>query len=100
LGFYAVDPVSGHYVFGTPLVDHAEIQVGNGKVLRVTVKRASPSDAFIQSVKLNGTQHSKLWFRHSDIAAGGQIEFTMGPQPSTEFGRGEAAIPPSMPEVG
>jgi len=99
LGFYAVDPVSGNYVFGTPLVDHAEIEVGNGKVLRVLVRRSSLSDAFIQSVKLNGTQHSKLWFRHADIAAGGEIEFTMGPKPSPEFGKGDAAIPPSMPEV-
>jgi len=100
LGFYAVDPVSGNYVFGTPLVDHAETEVGKGKLLRVTVKRSSATDAFIQSVKLNGAQHFKLWFRHADIANGGEIEFTMGPKPSTEFGKGDAAIPPSLPEVG
>jgi len=33
LGFYAVDPVSGNYVFGGPLFDRATIQLGNGKSL-------------------------------------------------------------------
>ena len=97
LGFYAVDPVSGNYVFGTPLVDHAEVEVGEGKNLRVEVKRAAPSDVFIQSVKLNGSPHSKLWFRHADIANGGTIEFTMGPTPSKQFGMSADATPPSMP---
>jgi len=35
LGFYAVDPVSGNYVFGTPLFDRAEVQLENGKTLVV-----------------------------------------------------------------
>ena len=31
LGFYAVDPVSGNYVFGTPLFDRASVQWGMGR---------------------------------------------------------------------
>jgi len=98
MGFYAVDPVSGNYVFGTPLVNRAEIEIAAGKALHVDVKRSSPGDAFIQSVTLNGKPHSKLWFRHADIANGGTIEFTLGPTPGA-FGKGEDAIPPSMPEM-
>ena len=97
LGFYAVDPVSGNYVFGTPLVNRAEVELPQGKKLRVAVKRSSPADAFIQSVKLNGKPHSQLWFAHADIANGGTIEFTMGPSPSQDFGKHEDALPPSMP---
>ena len=99
LGFYAVDPVSGNYVFGSPIVDRAEVEVGKGKVLRIDVKRNAASDAYIQSVKLNGRPHTKLWFRHADIANGGSIEFTMGPEPSKEFGVGDDAIPPSLSGV-
>jgi putative alpha-1,2-mannosidase len=96
LGFYPVDPVSGNYVFGTPLVERAEVDLGHNKKLKIEVKRTSPSDAYIQSVTLNGKLHQKLWFKHSDIVDGAVIEFTMGPQPSAQFGAGEDAIPPSL----
>jgi putative alpha-1,2-mannosidase len=99
LGFYPVDPVSGNYVFGSPLVDRAQVDLGHGKKLRIEVKRRSPGDAYIQSVRLNGNPYSKLWFRHADIANGASLEFTMSPEP-TRFGAGEDAIPPSMPEIG
>lgn len=97
LGFYPVDPVSGNYVFGTPLIDRAEVELGGGKKLKVEVKRSSPNDAFVQSVAFNGKPYDKLWFRHADIVGGAVIEFTMGPRPSATFGTGESALPPSMP---
>jgi len=96
LGFYPVDPVSGNYVFGTPLVDRAELDMGNGRKLTVQVNRKSGSDPYIQSVTLNGKPHTKLWFRHADIAEGGSLEFTMGPAPSAQFGAGSDATPPSL----
>ena len=96
LGFYPVDPVSGNYVFGTPLVERAEVDLGNNKKLKIEVKRTSHSDAYIQSVTLNGKPHQKLWFKHSDIVDGAAIEFTMGPQPNPNSGTGEEAIPPSL----
>ena len=95
LGFYSVDPVSGNYVLGTPLVDQAEMELGGGKKLKVSVTRSSPSDAYIQSVRLNGKDHTKLWFAHSDIANGGTIEFVMTGAPS-KFGTTDDALPPSM----
>ena len=78
LGFYAVDPVSGNYVFGTPLFDRAEVELGSGKKLVVEAKRNSPGDQYIQSVTFNGKAYEKLWFRHADIANGATIVFTMG----------------------
>jgi predicted alpha-1,2-mannosidase len=98
LGFYAVDPVSGNYVFGSPLVDRAEVDLGGGKKLTIQVQRTKSTDAYIHSVTLNGNDHRRLWFRHSDIANGGVIEFTLGPQPSSTFGKGVDAQPPSMYE--
>lgn len=99
LGFYPVDPVSGNYVFGSPLIDRAEIDLGGGKKLEIAVKRSSPRDAYIQSVRLNGKPHPRLWFRHADIAGGGTLEFTMAAEPNLEFGKGTDAIPPSLPEL-
>lgn len=95
LGFYSVDPVSGNYVFGSPLVDRAEVDLANGKKLKIVTKRRSGKDVYIQGVTLNGKTHNRLWFRHADIAGGGTIEFELGSQPG-RFGSGQEAIPPSL----
>jgi len=95
LGFYAVDPVGGNYVFGTPLFDRAEVELGRGKKLVVEARRSSSSDQYIQSLTFNGKAYSKLWFRHEDIANGAHIEFRMGQEPGQEFGP-ETGTPPSL----
>lgn len=96
LGFYAVDPVSGNYVFGSPLFDRAEVELGSGKKLLVEARRSSPGDQYIQSITFNGKPYQKLWFRHADIANGATVVFAMGNAPNPEFGSGEGAAPPSL----
>jgi predicted alpha-1,2-mannosidase len=96
LGFYAVDPVSANYVFGTPLFDRAVVRLANGKELVLEAKRKAATDMYIQSVTLNGKPHPKVWFSHADIAEGGTFVFTMGSQPNKQFGADESAAPPSM----
>jgi predicted alpha-1,2-mannosidase len=96
LGFYAVDPVSGNYVFGTPLFDRAEVELANGKHLVLTAKRASPDGKYIQSIEFNGKPYSKLWFSHADVANGAEIVFDMGSLPNKQFGSDPSSAPPSL----
>ena len=96
LGFYAVDPVSGNYVFGTPLFDRAVVELGAGAKLTMEARRKSPDDRYIQSVTFNGKPYHKVWFRHADIARGGTFVFQMGSKPNLQFGAGEDAAPPSL----
>lgn len=96
LGFYAVDPASGNYVFGAPLFDRVTMDMGAGRHLLVEAKRKSPTDKYIQSVTLNGKPYNKLWFNHSALVKGGTLVFEMGAEPNKSFGAGEDAIPPSM----
>jgi predicted alpha-1,2-mannosidase len=96
LGFYAVDPVSGNYVLGTPLFDHAEIELGGQKRLVIRARRSSPQDKYISSVSFNGIPHNKVWFRHADIANGGEIVFNMANEPNKEFGANPGSAPPSL----
>ena len=96
LGFYAVDPASGNYVFGAPLFDRVTMDMGAGRHLLVEAKRKSPTDKYIQSVTLNGKPYNKLWFNHSALVKGGTLVFEMGAEPNKSFGAGEDAIPPSL----
>jgi predicted alpha-1,2-mannosidase len=98
LGFYPVSPSSGAYVLGSPIVDKATIQVGNGKTFVITAKSNSAENPYIQSVKLNGKPYSNSYLLHKDIVAGGTLELTMGPKPNQSFGTDPARRPRELYE--
>ena len=96
LGLYAVDPVSGNYVFGSPLFDRATIEVGGGKQLTIETLRNGKEKPYIHSVTLNGKPYTKSWFRHADVVQGGTLVFQMSAEPNPQFGAASADRPPSF----
>jgi predicted alpha-1,2-mannosidase len=96
MGFYSVDPVSGNYIFGTPLFDRVTLELGHGKQLEIVAHRKSSTDQYIQSVTFNGQPYTKSWFNHRDIVDGARIVFEMGSEPNLEYGTQPADIPPSL----
>jgi predicted alpha-1,2-mannosidase len=96
LGFYSVDPVSGNYVLGTPLVDAATIALANNKKLVIKVERGTASDMYIQSITLNGKLHTRSWFSHEDIVNGAELIFKLGSEPNLKFGSHPKDLPPSL----
>ncbi len=96
LGFYPVDPVSGNYVLGSPLVERATVAVGNGQQLEIEVKRRSSKDIYVQQFTLNGQPQRRAWFHHAEIATGGHILLQMGPEPNLELGAQPDQLPPSL----
>ena len=84
LGFYQVEPAGGRYFFGSPLVDKAELKVRDG-VFTVVARNNSAENKYIQRVTLNGEPYDKAWIDHKEIAAGGTLEFEMGPKPAVWY---------------
>jgi len=95
LGFYPVDAVSGNYILGSPLFDHAVVELGQGKRLQIEVERSAPEHAYVQEFWLNGKPQSRAWFAHNEIASGGTIRLKMGAQPALHFATSPAEAPPS-----
>src|SRR3546814_17658921 len=93
LGFYPVDPVSGVYVFGSPLFDVAEVRVGAGRMLTVRAENNAPDRPYVQSVRWNGKPWSRNWNAHADLIDGGELGFEMGAKPS-DFGPAKRDRPP------
>lgn len=98
LGFYAVDPVSTQYVFGTPLFDRATLMLAGGKKLVLEARRATPESIYIQGVELSGKPHPNSWFSHAEVAEGGRFTFHLGPQPAPHFGKELCCRPGALPE--
>ncbi|MDR0546672.1 MAG: GH92 family glycosyl hydrolase [Dysgonamonadaceae bacterium] len=73
LGFYQVEPAGGKYIFGSPLVDEALIQIGNGKTFRIIVKNNSKDNIYIQKMLLNGQPYDNYFIDYKDIMQGGTL---------------------------
>jgi len=87
MGFYPVNPASGLYVFGSPLLKHTVLNLANGKTFSIDVTNAGKT--YIQSVKLNGRPYTKTYIKHTDIENGGTLSFVMGDEPNKEWGVGK-----------
>jgi predicted alpha-1,2-mannosidase len=75
LGFYPMNPTSGEYVFGYPLIDAATISLPNNKVLKIKVIRKSNTGlAGIKSVRLSGKNIPVSSITHQQILHGGFLE--------------------------
>ena len=81
LGFYEVEPASGRYWFGSPLVDRAELAVEGGKFVIETANNSN-KNIYIKSIKLNGKPHKQPYIEHSDIAKGGTLTIEMSDTPA------------------
>jgi predicted alpha-1,2-mannosidase len=99
LGFYPVDPASGIYLLGSPLVDKVTLKLDpkfyKGRSFTVIAKNNSASNPYIQSATLNGKPITRSWISQAEIAAGGKLVLTMGPTPNKTFGSALADRPPA-----
>ncbi len=77
LGMYPMNPASGEYVFGYPLVQEAVVKLPNGKKLEITTRRQKGGPTGIQMVLLNGKE-IKIAVRHADLLKGGKLVYVVG----------------------
>ena len=82
LGFYQVNPASGLFVFGSPVMDEAILTVSNNKKLRIVVKDNSKANKYIQSISFNDKPYTKSYILYNDLMQGGNLVIQMGATPS------------------
>ncbi len=77
LGFYPVEPATGKYVLGVPMVDRAEIDVQGG-IFEVVREGYTPEARYVQRVELNGKSLDRNYITHEEVVSGGVLKFYMG----------------------
>ncbi|HEY1786548.1 MAG TPA: GH92 family glycosyl hydrolase [Verrucomicrobiae bacterium] len=99
LGFYPVNPSSGVYVIGSPVVSKAVVHLNSDKyhdrTFTVIADNNSADNIYIQSVTLNGKALTRSWITRDEIIAGGTLHFVMGYQPNPQWGNAPADRPPA-----
>ena len=77
LGFYPVTPASNEYILGRPFVSRATLQLPQGKSFTVLARGLEAAHPYVASVTLNGKPLTRVFLRHQEILAGGELVFTM-----------------------
>jgi predicted alpha-1,2-mannosidase len=104
LGLYPAIPGVGGLVMGAPLFPSATVLVGGSHGLEITAPGVSSAAPMTRAVNLNGQPHPSTWLPMRQIAAGGKLAFTMGPDDLPPSGKGPAwgtrsqDAPPSFDE--
>lgn len=98
MGFYPVTPGSDIYALGTPLFDKIDISLENGKHIYIKAKNHQPGNFYVESMQLNGKDYPASFFRHSDLADGAEILFTMSDKQALKRGTTEQTMPHSRVE--
>ena len=96
LGFYPVTPGTGEYVIGSPLFRKATIKMSDGRELVIEAPENSPENIYVGDLFLNGKRVMVNYVTHSQLQAGGRMEFRMSPAPARERGTDPASRPYSF----
>jgi len=104
LGFYPVNPVSGVYALGSPVVSQAVIQLDaekyHGKTFTVLAENNNATNCYIQSATLNGNPLERPWITREEVASGGTLRFVMGARPNPAWGADPTNRPPATMPAG
>jgi predicted alpha-1,2-mannosidase len=95
MGFYPVTPGVPVYALTSPVFDKITIQLHNGRTVEIVCRNNSARNKYIQSLKLNGHEMSRVWLTHADLLAGAKLEMQMGNLPNRSLGSNPADLPPS-----
>ncbi|MBA2932913.1 glycoside hydrolase family 92 protein [Sphingomonas sp. CGMCC 1.13654] len=96
LGFYPVTPGSLQYVIGRPFVDHATLNLPDGKRFAILTEGLGDDHPYVAKVLLNGKPLDKGYITHAQIEAGGELRFVMSATPNKTWATAKAARPYSM----
>jgi len=82
LGMYPDTPGSGRFLLHAPRFAHAEIDLPQGRVLRIDAPDAKPGERrFVHAVNWAGKPLSRVWLDWEQLQAGGTLGYTLTPQP-------------------
>jgi len=84
LGLFPLCPGHPSFVFGSPFFEQATIHLESGGTLEIrSPGNGDPANVYVQRIVLNGADiTSRSSLLHTEAAAGGVLEFTMGPEPN------------------
>jgi len=99
IGIYTIDPASLAYELVSPVFAKTVIRLAApypGKTFTIESSDNPETTPYIQSVTLNGHDHTQNWIGFGDMTAGGELRFVLATQPDKSWGSAAKDAPPSL----
>ena len=96
LGFYTVCPGSDQYILGSPLFEKATVTLENGKSFTITADGNDPDRRYVESMTVDGKNHTANYVTHKQLTDGADIHLTMSDTPNRSRGTAQADAPYSL----
>ncbi len=96
LGFYPVCPGTNEYIIGSPLFKSVTLNLENGKKVVIKADNNNRNNRYVQSIKLNGKNYPKNYFKHDDLMKGASINYNMSNTPNRQRGTQDSDFPYSF----
>jgi len=80
LGMYPMNPASGNYVIGYPLIKNATISLPNNKLLNINTKYLSgklSKNSFVKEVYFNNKKVNASFITHEQLMLGGNLTYVL-----------------------
>src|SRR5207248_5578050 len=78
LDFYPLQIGSPYYAVGSPLSTKATVHLENGRSIVVNAPKNSPSNVYVQGLKVNGKAYGKTFLPYDLLTKGATLDFDMG----------------------
>ena len=82
MGFYPVAPSINVNDLGSPGLPAVDMEMSNGKHLKVTTENWSKENVYVKTFYLNGKKHDCSFIRYEDIKDGAELHFVMSKTPN------------------
>lgn len=82
LGFYPVCPASDEYAVGAPLFGKAVVHLEDGGEIVIDAAGNGPDSPYVGSMSVDGRKNETYFLKHSELADGADIDFSMSANPS------------------
>ena len=98
IGLYPVTVGQPVYQLTAPIFPavaiHLDGDPAGRAVFTIAAEGLSEESIYVQSATLDGEPLDRAWIRHDELAAGGELRFTMGPEPNESWGAAPEDAPP------
>ena len=95
IGLYPQNPAVGYLDIGAPLFSSVTVRTPNGPVLEIAAPQSSPTNVYVEQLRLNGRRHDQSWIGlplHGRV----RLDVAVGARPNAQWASGAGAAPPSF----
>ena len=95
IGLYPQNPAVGYLDIGAPLFSSVTVRTPNGPVIEIAAPQSSPTNAYVEQLRLNGRTHDQSWIGlplHGRV----RLDVAVGARPNAQWASGAGAAPPSF----